>query len=158
MPALTTGMTAPPITLPTDTGESFSLDAHRGRPVVIYFYPKADTSGCTIEAQDFSRLQPEFEKIGVTIVGVSADPVKALRKFKTKHGLSIILATDEPKTVLTSLGLWVEKSMYGRTYMGVERTTLLIDREGRIARIWPKVKVEGHAEEVLAAARQLPAS
>ena len=149
------GQDAPDFTLPSDRGEAVSLSALRGRPVVLYFYPKDDTSGCTAQAIDFTALKPEFEKAGAVVVGMSPDSAKSHAKFKTKHELGIDLVSDEARKTLEDYGVWVEKSMYGRKYMGVERTTILIDRNGNIARIWPKVKVPGHAEEVLAAAKEL---
>ncbi|GJE38252.1 peroxiredoxin [Methylobacterium persicinum] len=154
--ALSEGDPAPDFDLPASGGGRIALAALKGHKVVLYFYPKDDTSGCTLEAQDFNALLPEFEAAGVRIVGMSPDPVKSHDKFCGKYGLAFPLASDEEKEVLGAYGVWVEKSMYGRKYMGVERTTVLIDREGRIARIWPKVKVPGHAGEVLAAARALP--
>ena len=116
---------------------------------MLYFYPKDDTSGCTLEAHDFTELRPEFDKIGVTIIGMSPDKPEKHDKFKTKHDLQLILVSDEEKTTLQKYGVWVEKSMYGRKYMGVERTTFLIDKNGKIAEIWRKVKVPGHAKAVL---------
>ena len=132
-----------------------SLADFKDRKLVLFFYPKADTSGCTIEAKDFSRLNPDFAKAGVAVIGVSADPVKKQDAFKTKHDLATPLASDETHGMLEAYGVWGEKSMYGRKYMGITRTTVLIGADGRIARIWPKVKIPGHAEEVLAAARAL---
>ena len=149
------GEEAPDFTLPGSSGTSVSLSAYRGRIVVLFFYPKDDTSGCTAEAVAFTALKPEFDALGVALIGMSPDSVKSHDKFRTKHGLTVDLASDEEKKVLRQYGVWVEKSMYGRKYMGVERTTLLIDRDGRIARIWNKVKVPGHADEVLEAARAL---
>jgi peroxiredoxin Q/BCP len=151
----TEGSAAPPFTLPGDGGRQVSLNDFRGRKLVLYFYPKADTSGCTKEAQDFSALRTEFDKAGAAVVGVSADPSSAHDKFKAKYGLDLALASDEARKTLEDYGVWTEKSMYGRSYMGIERTTFLIDGEGRIARVWRKVKVPGHAEEVLAAAKAL---
>ncbi len=132
-----------------------SLQSLRGRPVVLYAYPKDDTSGCTAQAIDFTRLKPDFEQAGVTVIGISPDSVKKHDKFKQKHELGIDLIADEEKSVLAALHVWKEKSMYGRKYMGVERSTFLIDKDGKIARIWRKVSVPGHAEEVLEAARAL---
>ena len=154
-PVPTPGTKAPPFSLPRDGGGRISLSDFAGQNLVLYFYPKADTPGCTREAQAFSTLRPAFEAAGTAILGVSADPVKAQDKFKAKYDLSIPLASDETHQMLTAYGAWGEKSMYGRTYMGVIRTTFLIDRQGRIARIWPKVSVPGHAEEVLEAAKAL---
>lgn len=155
MSELAEGSPAPDFTLPGDNGSEISLSSYRGNPLVLYFYPKDDTSGCTKQAQAFNELSGEFGKAGVAVVGVSPDPVKSHDKFKTKYDLDIPLASDESKEVLTAYDVWKEKSMYGRKYMGVERTTYLIDRDGRIARVWRKVKVPGHAEAVLAEARAL---
>ncbi len=155
MAELAVGDQAPEFTLPRDGGGSVSLSTFGGRPVVLYFYPKDDTSGCTAEAIAFTELADEFAKAGAEIIGMSPDSVKSHDKFAGKHNLSITLASDEEKTVLSAYGVWKEKSMYGRTYMGVERTTFLIDRAGRIAAIWRKVKVPGHAEAVLNAVRAL---
>ena len=155
MADLTAGDMAPDFSLPRDGGGSVSLAEMRGSPVVLYFYPKDDTSGCTTEALAFSALADEFAKAGVKVIGLSPDPVKSHDKFVAKHGLSVILASDEDKTALSAYGVWKEKSMYGRTYMGVERSTFLIDRDGRVAAAWRKVKVAGHAEAVLKAARAL---
>lgn len=149
------GAIAPDFTLPTDGGRSVSLAGLRGRKVVLYFYPKDDTSGCTAESKDFNALKADFAGAGTEIVGISPDSAASHDKFKAKYGLDFALAADTDKTVLEAYGVWTEKSMYGRKYMGVERTTVLIDAQGRIARIWPKVKVPGHAAEVLAAARAL---
>ena len=149
------GDKAPAFTLPRDGSAKVSLKDFKGRNLVLYFYPKADTAGCTQEAIAFSRLRGDFAKAGTEILGVSADPVPALDKFKTKHKLAIALASDETKAMLEAFGAWGEKSMYGRKYYGVHRKTFLIDGKGRIARVWPKVRVAGHAEEVLAAARAL---
>ena len=146
---------APDFTLPRDGGGEVSLADFKGKKLVLYFYPKADTEGCTIEAKDFSRLAPAFARAKTAVLGVSADPVKKQDRFKTKHELTIPLASDETHEMLEAYGVWAEKSMYGRKFMGIVRTTLLIGPNGRIARIWPKVKVEGHAEEVLAAAKAL---
>lgn len=152
---LTAGDAAPPFTLPADGGSTVSLAALAGRKIVLYFYPKDDTSGCTKEAIAFNGLKPQFAAAGAEIIGVSADSVASHDKFKAKYGLGFTLASDETIEMLNRYGVWVEKSMYGRKYMGIERTTILIDSAGKIARIWPKVKVEGHAEEVLAAAQSL---
>jgi len=152
---LVPGAKAPDFTLPCDGGTSISLGQFKGRKLVLYFYPRADTPGCTREAQAFSALAKEFAAAGTAILGVSADPVDAQDKFKAKYGLTIPLASDETHRMLEAYGVWGEKSMYGKTFMGVSRATLLIDGDGRIARIWPKVKVEGHAEEVLDAAKSL---
>jgi len=149
------GNPAPDFTISTDTGEKVCLADYRGSKLVLYFYPKAGTPGCTIEAHDFNKLRDEFSAAGTVILGISPDPAKALTKFRAKEGLEFPLAGDEQHAMLEAYGVWEEKSMYGKTYMGVVRTTLLIDAEGRIAHIWPKVKVPGHAEEVLAAAKAL---
>jgi peroxiredoxin Q/BCP len=152
---LNPGDPAPAFSLPATGGGSFELAALRGRKVVLYFYPKDDTSGCTREAQEFQALTDAFASADTAVIGVSPDPLKSHDKFRAKYGLEFPLASDETKATLQAFGVWVEKSMYGRKYMGVERTTVLIDRAGRIARVWPKVSVPGHAEEVLEAARNL---
>ena len=152
---LSTGARAPAFTLPRDGGGAVSLADFKGRKLVLYFYPKANTPGCTRESIAFSALSADFAKAGAAVLGVSADPVKAQDAFKAKHDLTIPLASDEKHGMLEAYGVWGEKSMYGRTFMGVARMTFLIDRDGRIARVWPKVKVDGHAEEVLAAAKAL---
>ena len=149
------GGKAPAFSLPRDDGAPVSLADFRGRKLVLYFYPRADTPGCTREAIDFSRLRAQFKRAGTDILGVSADPVEAQSAFKKKHKLAIDLASDERHAMLTAYAAWGRKSMYGRIFMGVIRTTLLIDANGRVARIWPKVKVDGHAEEVLEAAKAL---
>jgi thioredoxin-dependent peroxiredoxin len=149
------GDRAPAFTLPRDGGDKVSLKDFKGRNLVLYFYPKADTPGCTREAIAFSKLRATFAKAATDIVGVSADAVAAQDKFKAKHKLSIPLASDETKAMLEAYGAWGEKSMYGRKFMGVIRKTLLIDGGGRILRVWPKVRVEGHAEEVLETVRAL---
>jgi thioredoxin-dependent peroxiredoxin len=152
---LAEGSKAPSFTLTRDGGTKLSLRDFKGRNLVLYFYPKADTPGCTKEAIAFSRLRAAFTKAGTEILGVSADPMTAQDKFKSKHKLTIALGSDESKQMLEAYGAWGEKSMYGRKYLGVFRKTFLIDGKGRIARIWPKVAVRGHAEEVLEAARAL---
>lgn len=149
------GNLAPDFTLPTTGGKDFALSAHRGRIVVLFFYPKDDTSGCTAEAIGFSALKPQFEALGAVVIGLSPDSVKSHDRFRGKHELTVDLASDEDKRVLQAYGVWVQKSMYGRKYMGVERTTVLVDREGRIARVWNKVKVPGHVTEVLEAVKAL---
>ena len=155
MADLTAGEKAPSFSLPRDGGGTVSLAEFGGRKLVLYFYPKADTSGCTREAQDFSRLAGAFAKAGTAVLGISADSVNKLDRFKAKHKLSVALASDEQHTVLEAYGVWAEKSMYGRRYMGILRNTVLIGPDGRIAQVWEKVKVDGHAEEVLAAAKAL---
>jgi len=152
---LVAGAKAPAFTLAGDGGTSVSLKDFKGRNLVLYFYPKADTPGCTKEAIAFSGLRAAFAKTGTDILGVSADPVLAQDKFKSKHKLRIALGSDESKEMLEAYGAWGEKSMYGRKYLGVFRKTFLIDGTGHIAKIWPKVSVPGHAEEVLEAARAL---
>jgi peroxiredoxin Q/BCP len=149
------GDLAPDFTLPGSGGTEISLSAHRGRIVVLFFYPKDDTSGCTAEALSFSGLKPEFDALDAVLIGLSPDSVKSHDRFRQKHGLDVDLAADEDKQVLETYGVWVQKSMYGRKYMGVERTTLLIDRDGKVARVWNKVKVPGHAAEVLEAVKAL---
>jgi len=149
------GDDAPDFTLPTDNDGTFSLSAQKGTPVVIYFYPKDDTSGCTKEAIAFSEALPEFEAAGAKIIGISPDSTAKHDKFIAKHGLKVILGADEDKRVCEAYGVWVEKSMYGRKYMGVERSTFLVDAEGKIAQVWRKVKVPGHAEKVLEAVKAL---
>jgi peroxiredoxin Q/BCP len=149
------GSEAPAFTLPATEGQEIDLDTFRGRKVVLYFYPKDDTSGCTREAQDFQALRQDFAAAETEIVGVSPDSLRSHDRFRAKYGLSFPLASDEAKSMLEAYGVWVEKSMYGRKYMGVERTTVLIDRDGRIARVWNNVKVPDHAREVLDAAKAL---
>lgn len=150
---LTAGMTAPAFKLPRDDGDEIALSDFKGRKLVIYFYPRADTPGCTKESIAFSALRKQFEKADTAILGVSADPVKAQNAFKAKHDLAIPLASDETHEMLEAYQVWGEKSMYGKTFMGISRTTFLIGPDGRIAHIWRKVKVDGHAEQVLEAAR-----
>ncbi|MEO9613129.1 MAG: peroxiredoxin [Nitratireductor sp.] len=149
------GQQAPDFDLPRDGGGSLKLSDLRGKPVIVYFYPKDDTSGCTTEGKDFSALLPEFQKTGATVIGISPDSAKSHDKFKAKHGLSVVLVADEDKRAIQDYGVWVEKSMYGRKFMGVERTTILIDKDGRVARVWNKVKVANHAAEVLEATKAL---
>lgn len=159
MPA--SGDIAPDFTLPaTATGSlgiegPLTLSALRPRPVVLYFYPKDDTPGCTTEALDFTRLAAEFDAAGAVVVGISRDTLAKHEKFCAKHGLGITLASDEDGAVCEAYGVWVEKSMYGKTSMGIQRATFLIDATGKIASVWPKVSVKGHAEEVLGAVRAL---
>jgi len=150
---LIAGAKAPAFTLSRDGGGKVSLCDFKGGKLVLYFYPKADTPGCTKEAMEFSRLRADFAKAGTAILGVSADPVTAQDKFKAKHRLSIALGSDETKDMLTAYGAWGEKSMYGRKFMGVLRKTFLIGADSRIIQIWPKVRVPGHAQDVLLAAR-----
>lgn len=152
---VTTGDMAPDFTLPRDGGGDLTLSALRPRKVVLYFYPKDDTPGCTLEAQDFTARVADFDAAGTVVIGVSKDSIKAHDKFCKKHGLRIALVSDEQGHTCEDYGVWVEKSMYGKTYMGVERTTFLIDGAGKVARVWNKVSVKGHADEVLAAAQAL---
>src|SRR5579862_5020725 len=149
------GSKAPAFTLPRDSGGTASLADFAGRKLVLYFYPRADTSGCTKEAIDFSRHKAAFSRAGAEILGVSADPVAAQDKFKQKHKLTIALGSDEKHKMLEAYGVWQEKSMYGRKFLGVVRATFLIGPDQRIAKVWLKVSVAGHAEEVLAAAKDL---
>ena len=149
------GTIAPDFELPRDGGGSLRLSSLRGKPVVLYFYPKDDTSGCTSQAIDFTAQKADFEALGAVILGVSPDPVKKHDKFKAKHELTIDLLSDTEKEVVQQYGVWVEKSMYGRKYMGVERSTFLIDAEGVIAESWIKVKVPGHVSAVLEALKAM---
>ena len=153
--SITEGDRAPPFSLPASGGRTVSLDAMSGKPFVLYFYPKADTPGCTKEAQAFEDALGEMSAGGIGVVGVSKDSMKALDKFAEKYGLTFPLASDPDGQIVESYGAWVEKAMYGKTYMGVDRSTILVDAQGKVARIWRKVKVPGHAAEVLAAARAL---
>lgn len=150
-----TFQSAPEFTLPRDGGESVTLSALRPRAVVLFFYPRDDTSGCTKEAVAFSGLQAEFEAAGAVVMGISKDSVASHEKFRDKHGLTVQLLSDAESEACEAFGVWKEKSMYGKKFMGIERSTFLIDGEGRIAREWRKVKVPGHAEEVLEAVRAL---
>ncbi len=152
---LAAGSKAPDFALPRDGGSQVSLADFEGRKLVLFFYPKADTPGCTREAIAFSGLRERFRRAGTDVLGVSADPVNAQDAFKRKHGLTVGLASDDTHRMLKAYGIWREKSMYGRTFMGIVRSTVLVGPDGRIARIWSPVKVEGHAEEVLEAAKAL---
>ncbi|MGH6849369.1 MAG: peroxiredoxin [Methylocella sp.] len=152
---LAPGDKAPAFDLPGDAGARISLASFAGRKLVLYFYPKDDTSGCTKEAIDFNGLRGEFEKAGAAILGVSPDPTASHARFKAKHKLELTLASDESKALLEAYGVWAEKSMYGRKYKGVERTTFLIGKDGQIAMVWNNVKVPGHPAAVLAAAKAL---
>ncbi|WP_213775500.1 peroxiredoxin [Bradyrhizobium sp. dw_78] len=152
---LTEGAKAPAFRLPRDGGETVSLADFAGRKLVLFFYPRANTPGCTSEAIDFTRLAKAFAETDTALLGVSADPVRSQEAFRDKHKLSVPLASDEQHGMLEAYGVWGEKSLYGKTFLGIVRTTVLIDAEGRIARIWRKVKVDGHADEVLAAARSV---
>ncbi|BBC00497.1 peroxiredoxin Q/BCP [Bradyrhizobium japonicum] len=152
---LAEGATAPGFNLPRDGGDSVSLKDFAGKKLVLFFYPRADTPGCTREAIDFTRLKSEFVAAGTEVVGISADTVKAQESFRNKHQLSVPLVSDPAHEMLEAYGAWGEKSMYGRTFMGIIRTTVLVDSSGKVARIWRHVKVDGHAEAVLEAARSL---
>ena len=154
-PALAEGTMAPSFTLPRDGGASVSLADYAGRKLVIFFYPRANTPGCTTEAVDFTRLSREFEAAGTAVLGVSADPLKAQEKFRDKHELTVPLLSDETQDMLRAYGAWGEKSMYGKVFEGVLRTTVLIGRDGRVAKVWRGVKVDGHAEKVLEEARRI---
>jgi peroxiredoxin Q/BCP len=151
----TIGDRAPDFTLPRDGGGMITLSALRPDKVVVYFYPKDDTPGCTVEATDFTTRMPDFAAAGAQVIGISKDSVKSHDKFVKKHGLGVILASDEGGSTCEDWGVWVEKSMYGKTYMGIERSTFLIDGTGKVAQAWPKVSVKGHVDEVLAAAKAL---
>jgi peroxiredoxin Q/BCP len=153
--SLKVGDPAPDFTMPTDGSGTVTLSALRGKKVILYFYPKDDTSGCTKEACGFRDALPDFSKSSATVIGVSKDSVRAHDKFKAKYHLPFTLASDETAGICEKYGVWVEKSMYGRKYMGIERTTLLIDEKGVIRGVWPKVKIDGHVEAVLAAAQAL---
>ncbi|WP_207477528.1 peroxiredoxin [Arenibaculum pallidiluteum] len=153
--SLDIGQPAPDFTMPTDGGGTVGLRDLRGKTVVLYFYPKDDTSGCTAEACGFRDALPDYSGIDAVVIGVSRDSVASHDKFKGKHGLTFTLASDEDGAVCERYGTWVEKSMYGRKYMGVDRATFLIDREGILRAIWRKVKVPGHVAEVLKAAKGL---
>jgi thioredoxin-dependent peroxiredoxin len=154
-PGLVEGARAPAFGLPRDGGGSVSLADYAGKKLVLFFYPRADTPGCTREAIDFTRLKGDFATSGTEVLGISADTVKAQESFRNKHQLAIPLLSDEQHEMLEAYGAWGEKFMYGRTFLGVLRTTVLIDADGRIAKIWRNVRVDGHADEVLAAARML---
>jgi peroxiredoxin Q/BCP len=145
------GEKAPAISVTASDGNSVNL-ASPGQPLVLYFYPKDDTSGCTLEAQDFTRLADDYKKAGVKVIGVSRDPMKKHEKFIAKYDLAVPLASDEDGAISDAFGTWVEKSMYGRKYMGMERATFLIGADGKVLKAWRKVKVPKHAEEVLKAA------
>lgn len=155
MSELQHGDMAPDFDLPTDGGGRVRLSDLRGQTVVLYFYPKDDTSGCTSEAQAFTTLAEDFRKAGAVVIGASKDSVKSHDRFKAKYGLEITLASDESGEVVEAYGAWVEKSMYGRKYMGIDRSTFLINGEGALSQVWRKVKVPGHADQVLKAVRAL---
>ena len=153
--ALAEGRKAPAFRLPRDGGQVVTSADYSGKKLVLFFYPRADTPGCTREAIDFTRLKGDFTAAGTAVLGISADPLKAQEKFRDKHSLGIPLISDEQHEMLEAYGAWGEKSMYGRTFLGILRTTVLVDRNGSIARLWRNVKVDGHADEVLAAAQAL---
>jgi thioredoxin-dependent peroxiredoxin len=144
----------PDVTVVDSEGNAVNLAA-LGGPLVLYFYPKADTPGCTNEAKDFTALAGEFANIGVPVYGISKDKPAKLAKFAAKYDLNVTLLSDEASNATEQMGVWVEKSMYGKSYMGIDRATFLIGKDGKVAQVWRKVKVKGHAEEVLAAARSL---
>jgi peroxiredoxin Q/BCP len=150
----TAGTPAPGFTLPRAGGGTVSLAGFHGRKLVLFFYPKADTPGCTQEAIEFSAAKADFEAAGADLLGVSHDPVRKQEKFIAKHELTTPIASDETLDMLEAYGVWVQKSMYGRTFMGIERTTMLIDGNGIVVRVWPKVSLAGHVAEVLAAVRE----
>lgn len=152
---ITESMKAPAFDMAAAGGGRVSLAGLKGQAVVLYFYPKADTPGCTTEGQDFSALIQDFAAANAVVIGVSRDPVKKLDRFKAKYGLGVVLASDEPEDVTEAFGVWVQKKLYGREYMGIERATFLIDGAGVVRRVWRKVSVKGHAAEVLAAVRSL---
>lgn len=156
MAELAPGMKAPDFTLPRDGGGTVSLQDFRGKPVVLFFYPKDDTPGCTTESIGFSQARADFEAAGAVVVGVSKDSTAKHGKFRAKHDLTVELGSDAESDVIERYGSWVEKSLYGRQYMGIDRSTFLIDRDGVVRRIWRKVKVKGHVESVLQATRELP--
>lgn len=149
------GQSVPPVTLKDMNGVNFALDSFSGQPLVVYFYPKADTPGCTSEARDFTALADDFAAAGVPVIGVSKDKPAKLKKFADKYALRVTLASDEEGAACEAFGTWVEKSLYGRKYMGIERATFLIGADGIVQRVWPKVKVKDHAAQVLEAVRAL---
>jgi len=153
--SLAEGQKAPAFRLPRDGGNVVTLSDYAGQKLVLFFYPRADTSGCTREAIDFTRLKADFAAAGTDVLGISADPLKAQEKFRDKHSLGIPLISDERHEMLEAYGAWGEKSMYGRSFLGILRTTVLIGADGKVAKVWRNVRVDGHADEVLAAARSL---
>ncbi|MBL0769965.1 thioredoxin-dependent thiol peroxidase [Sphingopyxis sp. XHP0097] len=155
MSGLTIGDAIPAVKLADADGAMIDLAAMKGAPLIVYFYPKADTPGCTTEAQDFTRLAPDFAHLGAQVLAVSRDAPAKLCKFRDKYGLTVRLASDEDGAVCEAFGTWVEKKNYGRTYMGIERSTFLFDRDGKLAKEWRKVRVKGHADAVLEAAKAL---
>ncbi|WP_253343825.1 peroxiredoxin [Sphingobium sp. OAS761] len=152
---LDVGDTIPAVAMKDADGVVFTLERYRGNPVVVYFYPKADTPGCTNEAKDFTALAGDFAAAGVAVVGISRDKPAKLAKFADKYGLAVTLASDEDGAMCEASGTWIEKSMYGRAYMGIARATFLVGGDGTILRAWPQVKVKGHAAEVLEAVKAL---
>jgi peroxiredoxin Q/BCP len=154
-PALTEGQKAPAFRLPRDGGGVATLSDYAGRKLVLFFYPRADTPGCTREAIDFTRLAGAFTAAGTAVVGISADPLKAQEKFRDKHSLKVPLISDEKHEMLEAYGAWGEKSMYGKSFLGILRTTVLVGSDGKVARVWRNVRVDGHADQVLEAARSL---
>lgn len=153
--SLNEGSPAPDFSMPATGGRTVSLAGLKGKPFVLYFYPRADTPGCTKEACAFQSGLPNFSKLGVTVIGVSKDSMKALEKFAEKYTLEFPLASDPEVKTISAYGAWQEKSMYGKKYMGIERSTILVDAKGKIAKHWPKVKIDGHAEDVLMAVKSL---
>ena len=154
--SLAVGQAAPDFELPTDRDFNVTLSSFKGEDnVVVYFYPKDDTPGCTLEAKDFRDLSKDFENADTLVIGISKDDIKSHCKFRDKYSLSFLLASDEQSDVCERYGVWVEKNMYGKKYMGIQRATFLIDKQGNIAQMWPKVSVDGHAKEVLEAAKNL---
>lgn len=152
---ITQGSPAPDFTLPRDGGGDVTLSALKGNPVIVYFYPKDNTPGCTTEAIDFTARQQEFADLGCTVLGISKDSVKKHDNFRDKHNLSVTLLSDADSDVCERFGVWQEKKMYGKTFLGIVRATFLIAADGTVARVWPKVKVNGHADDVLEALREL---
>jgi len=151
--SLAEGDTAPDFQMPATSGRAVSLDSYKGKPFILYFYPKADTPGCTKEACAFQESMPHLEAIGLDVIGVSPDKIKPIEKFAAKYGLTFPLASDENHAVAERYGTWVEKSMYGKKYMGMERSTFLVGPDGKVLKAWRKVSVTGHADEVLKAAK-----
>lgn len=149
------GEAIPDFTLTDADGKTFGRADYAGKPYILYFYPKADTPGCTTEAKDFTELAGEFAAAGLPVIAVSKDKVAKIEKFRDKYGLKVRLASDEDGAVCEAFGTWVEKKLYGKTYMGIARATFLVGADGRAVRVWPKVKVKGHAAEVLEAAKAL---
>jgi peroxiredoxin Q/BCP len=153
MTSITEGDVAPDFQMPATNGRTVGLDLYKGKPLVLYFYPKADTPGCTKQACAFQEAMPQLEQVGVDVIGVSPDKIKPIEKFAAKFGLTFPLASDEDHAVAERYGTWVEKSMYGRKYMGMERSTFLIGSDGIVLRTWRKISVTGHADDVMKAAR-----